>query len=94
MTSITILAALLLISWTFTILLILILAFAIFFLKDSYTFKVHLERVPTPLTTTPIDKQALNWANNGTQLPPSPPSPSPSLTSTPTFSSSPFWASS
>ncbi|CCM06891.1 uncharacterized protein FIBRA_09201 [Fibroporia radiculosa] len=68
MASITILTTLLLVSWTFTDLLILILAFAIFFLQDSYTFKVHLERTPTPLSTTPIDEQALNWANNRTQV--------------------------
>ncbi|CCM07121.1 uncharacterized protein FIBRA_09455 [Fibroporia radiculosa] len=68
MASITILAALLLVSWTLIVLLILIIAFTVFFLKDSYTFKVHLEHTPTPLTTTPINKQALNWANNGTQV--------------------------
>ncbi|CCM07212.1 uncharacterized protein FIBRA_09557 [Fibroporia radiculosa] len=84
MASITILVALLLVSWTLIALLILILAFAVYFLKDSYTFKVHLERTLTPLSTTPIDEQALNWANNGTQSPPSPPSPSPSPTNTPT----------
>ncbi|CCM07102.1 uncharacterized protein FIBRA_09430 [Fibroporia radiculosa] len=94
MASITILTALLLISWTFIVLLILILIFAVFFLKDNYTFKVHLERTPTPLSTTPINEQALNWANNGTQLPPSPLPPSLLSTSTPISYSSPFWASS
>ncbi|CCM06926.1 uncharacterized protein FIBRA_09238 [Fibroporia radiculosa] len=68
MASVTILAALLLVSWTLITLLILIIAFAVYYLKDSYTFKVHLERTPTPLSTTPIDEQALNWANNGAQV--------------------------
>ncbi|CCM07153.1 uncharacterized protein FIBRA_09491 [Fibroporia radiculosa] len=68
MVSVTILAALLLVSWAFTALLILLLAFTLFVLKDTYTFKVHLERTPTPLATTPIDEQALNWANNRAQV--------------------------
>ncbi|CCM07142.1 uncharacterized protein FIBRA_09479 [Fibroporia radiculosa] len=84
MASVTILVVLLIISWFLIALLTLLSALAIFFLKDTYTFKVHLEYTPTPLTT-PIDEQALNWANNGTQSPPSPPSPSSPSTSTPTF---------
>ncbi|CCM06419.1 uncharacterized protein FIBRA_08680 [Fibroporia radiculosa] len=87
MASITVLAALLLVSWAFTALLILLLTFTIFILKDTYTFKIYLKHTPTPLSTTSIDKQALNWANNRTQSPPSPLSPLPSSTSIPTSSS-------
>ncbi|CCM06826.1 uncharacterized protein FIBRA_09129 [Fibroporia radiculosa] len=58
--SITILTALLLFSWFFTALLILLLTFTIFVLKDNYTFKVHLELnqvAPLAATTlTVVDK--------------------------------------
>ncbi|CCM06917.1 uncharacterized protein FIBRA_09229 [Fibroporia radiculosa] len=69
MASTTLLLTLLLTSWfliTFLI-LILILVLAVFFLKETYTFRVHVDQIPTPVTTS-IDKQALNWANNGAQV--------------------------
>ncbi|CCM06783.1 uncharacterized protein FIBRA_09082 [Fibroporia radiculosa] len=64
MASNSLLLALLLLTWFFLAVLILFIAIALFVLKDSYTIKVNLECIPTPLATTPIDEQALNWSNN------------------------------
>ncbi|CCM06873.1 uncharacterized protein FIBRA_09181 [Fibroporia radiculosa] len=83
MASTTLLVTLLILSWFFIALLILILVLAVFFIKETYTFKINLERNPTPINT-PIAKQALNWANNGVQSLPSPPSPLLLSMSTPT----------
>ncbi|CCM06701.1 uncharacterized protein FIBRA_08989 [Fibroporia radiculosa] len=67
MASTTILIALLLISWFLTTLLILLLTLTVFFFKETYTMRFHINQIPTP-TTTPITEQALNWANNRAQV--------------------------
>ncbi|CCM07211.1 uncharacterized protein FIBRA_09556 [Fibroporia radiculosa] len=92
MASNTILLVLLLLTWFFLAVLFLFAAIALFVLKDSYSVKVNLERIPTPIATTSVDEQALNWSNNGARSHSPPPSPSPSLTSIPNSSSSPYWA--
>ncbi|CCM07268.1 uncharacterized protein FIBRA_09616 [Fibroporia radiculosa] len=67
MASTTLLLALLLTSWFLIAILILILTLTIFFLKETYTIRLQVDWIPTPVTT-PITKQALNWANNGAQV--------------------------
>ncbi|CCM07122.1 uncharacterized protein FIBRA_09456 [Fibroporia radiculosa] len=67
MASTTILVALLLCSWFLTALLILVLSLTLFFFKETYTVRFHIEHTPTPITA-PITKQALNWVNNRTQV--------------------------
>ncbi|CCM06935.1 uncharacterized protein FIBRA_09249 [Fibroporia radiculosa] len=53
MASTTLLLALLLISWFLTITLILVLAVAVFFIKETYAIHFHLDRNPTPSSSLP-----------------------------------------